>query len=261
MTTTRLVFLTLFLCVSFSLFSRDIDWGATGHRVTGQIAEKYLTKKAKRKIDKLLEGESLAFVSTFADEIKSDKKYRIYSAWHYINMPLDGNYEGSVKNPKGDIISGISHCINVLKDKNSDLEKKRFFLKMLVHFIGDLHQPMHIGQKEDKGGNTIQVQWHGQGSNLHRVWDSNIIREWGMSYVELSNNAKRLTALQIKEIQEGNVLDWMKDTHNLTKEVYASVKKGDNLRYSYSYEYLPVVREQLQKGGLRLAKLLNKIFS
>ncbi|PQJ22898.1 S1/P1 nuclease [Tenacibaculum sp. SG-28] len=261
MKTTRLVFLTLFLGIPLSLFSIDLDWGATGHRVTGKIAEKHLTNKAKKKIEKLLAGESLAFVSTFADEIKADKKYKMYSVWHYVNMALDETYEGSVKNPTGDIVTGISNCINVLKDENSDAEKKRFHLKMLVHLMGDLHQPMHIGQREDKGGNTIQVQWHGKGSNLHRVWDSNIINEWGMSYVELSNNAKRLSASQVKEIQKGNVLEWMRDTHELTKEVYASAKKGDNLRYGYSYKFLPIVREQLQKGGLRLAKLLNEIFS
>lgn len=259
---TRFLFTVCVCFLSCNLFANEDIWGPTGHRATGKIAENHLTKRAKRKIDKLLQGESLAFVSTFADEIKSDrKKYGKYYTWHYVNMPLDKNYEEVEKNPKGDLVTGINTCIKVLKDKTSSVEDKRFHLKMLVHLIGDLHQPMHIGQKEDKGGNTIQVQWHKKGSNLHRVWDENILNKWGMSYLELAANAKDLSKAQIEAIKKGDVLDWVKDTHKLTKRVYNSAKSGDNLRYRYSYEYFPVVREQLQKGGIRLAKLLNEIFS
>ena len=175
-------------------------------------------------------------------------------------MPLNKRYEDAEKNPKGDLVTGINECIKVLKDKNSTIEDKRFYLKMLVHLVGDLHQPMHIGQKEDKGGNTIQVQWHGKGTNLHRVWDGDMIDGWQMSYLELADNAKKLSKEQIKVLQKGTVVDWVHDTHKLTKKVYGSVKTGDKLRYRYSYDYFPIVREQLQKGGLRLAKLLNDIF-
>ncbi len=255
-----ILFCVLLTSVS-SIANNDDVWGATGHRATGKIAENHLTKAAKRKIDKLLQGESLAFVSTYADEIKSDrKKYGKFYTWHYVNMPLDAQYKDVAKNPKGDLITGIRECVNILKDKKSSTEDKRFYLKMLVHLVGDLHQPMHIGQKEDKGGNTIQVTWHGKGTNLHRVWDENMISGWKMSYVELANNAKDLSKEQIKLLQKGDVIDWMKDTHKLTKRVYGSVKSGDKLRYRYSYDYFPIVREQLQKGGLRLAKLLNDIF-
>ena len=78
---------------SFSITPSEDIWGPTGHRATGAIAEKHLTRRAKRKIKKLLQGESLAFASTYADEIKSDSKYREFYPWHYVNMPLDGNYE------------------------------------------------------------------------------------------------------------------------------------------------------------------------
>lgn len=255
-----LVAVLLFFVTAFG--NNNNDWGPTGHRTTGQIAEKYLKKCVKKKIEKLLQGESLAFVSTYADEIKSDrKKYGKYSTWHYVNMPFNAKYEGSEKNPKGDLITGINHCINVLKDKNASVEDKRFFLKMLVHFIGDLHQPMHVGLSEDWGGNKIQVQWHGKGSNLHRVWDEDLIKKWDMSYIELADNAKDLTKEKVKEIQKGTVIDWLHDTHTITPGVYASVKKGDKLSYKYSYKWFPVVREQLQKGGIRLAKVLNDIFS
>ena len=235
-------------------------WGPTGHRTTGKIAEKHLTKKAKRAIDKLLNGESLAFVSTFGDEIKSDRKYNKFYSWHYVNMPLDKNYGDVEKNPKGDLVTGINTCISILKDKNSPNKDKVFYLKMLVHLIGDLHQPMHIGRKEDKGGNTIQVQWFGKGTNLHHVWDINMIEEWNMSYIELAANAECLSRAQINAIQQGTIIDWVNDTHKLSKIAYHSVKVGENLRYRYSYDHFGTVRMQLQKGGIRLAKVLNDIF-
>ena len=255
-------FLLLFIgfLTSSLVFATKPAWGPTGHRTIGKIAEKHLTKKAKRQINELLKGESLAFVSTYGDEIKSNKKYNDFYTWHYVNMPLDSRYEDSEKNPKGDLVTGINKCISILKNDTSSLEDKSFYLKMLVHLIGDLHQPMHIGRKEDKGGNTIQVQWFGRGTNLHRVWDSNMIEEWNMSYLELADNAEDLSKLQIKAIQEGTIIDWVHDTHKLSKITYASVEIGENLKYRYSYDHFSTVRKQLQKSGIRLAKLLNDIF-
>jgi hypothetical protein len=237
-----------------------VFWGKNGHRTTGKIAEKHLSRKTKKCIDKLLKGQSLAFVSTYADEIKSDRKYSEYYSWHYVNMDLDQTYAEAEKNPKGDLVTGIDKCISILKDKNASEADKAFHLKMLVHFVGDLHQPMHIGRKEDKGGNTVQVQWFGKGTNLHRVWDTNLIDDWEMSYIELAENADDLSKKQIEAIEKGSVIDWVNEVHILTKEVYNSVKVGENLRYKYSYNHFGTVRTQLQKGGIRLAKVLNDIF-
>lgn len=256
----KLLLLIPFFFISKSSNEEAFFWGQNGHRVTGKIAEKHLTRRAKRKIDKLLKGESLAFVSTYADEIKSDRSYSKYYPWHYINMDLDETYATAEKNPQGDLVTGIDKCISILKDENSAVKDKAFFLKLLVHFVGDLHQPMHIGQREDKGGNTIQVQWFGKGTNLHAVWDTKMIEEWNMSYVELANNAQDLSKNQIKAIQKGTVIEWVDEVHEITKELYKSVKEGENLRYRYSYDHLGIARRQLQVGGIRLAKILNDIF-
>jgi len=256
----KLLLMFSFLFLSNVFEANPYFWGATGHRTTGEIAKMHLTKKAKRKIDKLLNGQSLAFVSTFADQIKSDRKYSKFYSWHYVNMNLNQKYADTEKNPKGDLVTGINKCIQVLKDENSAEEDKVFYLKMLVHFVGDLHQPLHIGQKEDKGGNTVQVQWFGKGTNLHTVWDSKMIEEWNMSYLELAKNSSNLSKEQIEAIKKGSVVDWVDEVHQLTKEVYKSAKVGDNLKYRYSYDHLGTVRNQLQKGGIRLAKILNEIF-
>ncbi|MBG6128725.1 hypothetical protein IWQ47_000584 [Aquimarina sp. EL_43] len=251
--------LVLFI-ISLSGFSADYDWGKTGHRATGQIADSYLTKKARRNIAKLLNGQSLALVSTFADEIKSDKKYRGYSPWHYVNFPFDKKYGEEEPSEYGDLVKGINTCISVLKDEKSSKEDMMFHLKMLVHFIGDLHQPLHVGRGEDKGGNDIQVRWFRGGSNLHRVWDSDMIDYYGMSYTELSINKTVLSKNEIKVIQNGGIVNWVHESQKLAQQVYGSANVGEKLGYKYMYDYFPIVRTQLQKGGIRLAKILNEIF-
>jgi hypothetical protein len=235
-------------------------WGPTGHRTIGQIAETHLSKKAKKQMDNLLRGQGLAFVSTFGDEIKSDKQYDKYYNWHFVNFPFDTKYEDSDKSPKGDIVTGIDYCIKTLKDPNSSEQDKVFYLKLLVHLIGDLHQPLHVGRSEDRGGNDIKLQWHYKNSNLHRVWDSDMIEFWNMSYQELADNATVLSREQINSIQNGTILDWTYESQKLAKKVYASAKMDDKLSYNYSYKHFDEVRSQLQKAGIRLAKVLNDIF-
>ena len=256
----------LFSCFLFILFIFPLntnateDWSATGHRVVGKIADNYLKGKAKREIRKLLKRKSLAFVSTYADEIKSDRRYNEFYTWHYTNMPLESNYEDYDKNPKGDLVTGINYCKKIIQDKNSNDDDKAFYLKLLIHLIGDLHQPMHIGLAEDKGGNDFKLQWFYEDTNLHSVWDRKMIDSFGMSYNELAENADLLSKEQVKAIQKGTVIDWVNETHVLTRKVYASAKPDENLRYRYSYDYFETVRSQLQIGGIRLAKVLNDLF-
>lgn len=245
-----------FIFINFSAFS----WGPTGHRATGEIAQQNLSKKAEKAIENLLEGQSLALVSTFGDDIKSDKQYWKYSAWHYVNIPFGTSYNEYPKNKDGDIVYGITKAIEVLKDAEATREDQIFYLKMLVHFIGDLHQPLHVGIADDKGGNDFQVRWFNQGTNLHRVWDSQILESYGMSYSELSTNVKKLTKEEKKNIQSGDFMDWLNDSRELMEDIYKHTEIGEKLGYEYMYRYMDTLRFQLQKGGLRLASLLNEIY-
>lgn len=255
-------FFAFLLLVSMTLTAaekRD-DWGRTGHRATGEIATAHLSNKAKRAIDGLLNGESLALISTYGDEIKSDKRYGEYWAWHFVNFPFGSRYETHPKSERGDIIQAIDTCIKVLENEESSREDKVFHLKMLVHFIGDLHQPLHIGQASDKGGNDFQVRWFNEGTNLHTVWDTKMVESYNMSYSELAANRKRLSKRQIAEIQKGTVLDWMYESRKLCEDIYENTKVGEKLGYSYMYKYVDVAKMQMQKGGIRLARILNEIF-
>ena len=253
--------IVLFISViSYTVSSNTFDWGKTGHRVTGQIADMYLKKRTKKKIRALLKGKSLAYVSTFADDIKGDPKYKKYSPWHYVNFSFDKKYNQENASPNGDLIKGIQKCILILKDEKASEADKVFYLKMLVHFIGDLHQPLHVGRSEDKGGNLIQVQWFNKGSNLHKVWDSGMIDQYGMSYSELAENI----TLSIKEdhnVIGGEIIEWATETQSIAKELYKTVSNGQQLAYNYMYTHFDIVQVQLFKGGIRLANILNDIFS
>ncbi len=257
----NLIFILIFSFVyNFSTANNEPDWGATGHRTIGEIAEIHLSKKAKKEIDILLNGQGLAFVSTFGDDIKSDDAYDKYYTWHFVNFPFDTKYKDSKKDKRGDIVMGIEHCVKVLKDPNTSQQDKAFFLKFLVHLIGDLHQPLHVGRGEDKGGNDIKLEWHRKKSNLHRVWDSQMIEFYNMSYSELVANRKKLSKSQIELIKEGSVLDWTYESQALAKKVYKSAKPEERLSYRYSYDHYDIVLSQLQKSGIRLAKVLNDIY-
>lgn len=256
----KYIVISLFLISSSLVQAVGYEWGKTGHRTTGAIAEQYLSRKAKKEINKLLNGQSLALVSTYADEIKSDQKYKPFGPWHYVNVPFDKTYDTHAKSDRGDILQGITKCIEVIKNENSSKEEKAFYLKMLVHFIGDLHQPLHTGIGKDKGGNDFQVQWFRDGTNLHRVWDTQMIEHYNMSYSELATTMPRLSKKQVELLKQGTPRDWMEDSRTLVKDIYKHTKVGEKLGYKYMYQYFNPLRSQLQKGGIRLAGLLNELF-
>lgn len=254
----RYYFLLIVLMVSSNTHAND--WGQNGHRTTAAIAEQYLSRKAKRNIEKLLGRESLAVVSTYGDEIKSYPEMRKYGPWHYVNIAPGQTYDEAEKNPDGDLIYAIKKCSEVLQADTSSREDKIFYLKMLVHFVGDLHQPLHTGHAEDKGGNDIKVEWFGESTNLHSVWDTRIIESYSMSYSELVMNYGIESKERYNTYARGALLDWFKESQDLVKTVYASAEDGDALGYSYLEEYKGTVFLQLEKGGIRLAAMLNEIF-
>lgn len=254
----RLLIFVLLLTVQ-QMTATEMFWGKTGHRVVGEVAQQNMKRSTLRKIDKLLDGQSLAVVANFGDDIKSDPRYREFGPWHYVNIEQGKHYGDETPSKHGDIVTGIQKCIAVVQDKNASKEDRAFYLKLLVHFVGDLHQPMHVGYLEDKGGNDIQVRWFSKGTNLHRLWDTNMIESYDMSYTELSSNLPVLTKAERERIIQGDLLDWVADSQKIAKEVYDSVEVGEKLGYTYMYEHFDTVKMQLEKAGLRLAKLLDEI--
>ena len=260
--TKRISLILLFFLLSFPMWADGAipPWSKTGHRVVGEVAQKHLTRKAWKAISDLLEGETLAEDSNYGDAIKSDRVYSKFSPWHYVNFPADKAYTEVTPSPQGDVVQGIEKCIEILKNPQTSRKEAVFYLKMLIHLIGDLHQPMHIGRAEDRGGNDIQLQWFGRGSNLHRVWDANLIDDYGMSYTELARSLPRWSREKIHRIQQGSVYEWVEEIQEVTNRVYASAEVGQKLSYRYRYDWWDTVEEQLLIGGIRWPAVLNDIY-
>ena len=257
-TYTHIVLLLLLFTTTQNTYAEV--WGSTGHRVIGAVAQKHLTPKAAQQVKELLGGMSLAFVSTYADEIRSDNRYDHLVPLHYVNMDQHTRYHEAEKTPKGDIVTAIKTCIETLKNPTASKEDKAFYLKLLVHFIGDIHQPLHAGRKEDRGGNSIDLFWFGKRTNLHRLWDSDLIEHYNMSYSELAAHLPKQTADEKAVVMTAPLLDWVDQSQDLANTLYDKTPQGTRLGYVYHYQHFETVREQLLDAGLRLAATLNAIF-
>jgi hypothetical protein len=222
------------------------------------IATNHLNKKAKKKMQELLGQESLAMAATWMDDIRSDSTYDYASDFHWVTVETGQTYDQAKKNTNGDVIMTIERLITELKSGKLDRVTEIQNLKFLVHLVGDIHQPLHVGCCDDSGGNKVQVKWFGGNSNLHRVWDSDIIDGTKLSYTELAQSLGTPDAATIKRLQDGTVRDWANESMVHRPGVY-DIGKG-NLGYDYSYRNLPLVRERLLAAGVRLAGVINDIY-
>jgi len=234
-----------------------LGWGQTGHRVVGEIAYNHLSNKARKNIDKVLGGQSIAMVSNFMDEIKSDPKYDSLSPWHYCTIPDGTKYAGAPE--EGDVIMGIQTYTNLLKRGGVSLEEEQFALKCLIHLVGDIHQPLHVGNGEDRGGNDVRVTYFWESSNLHRVWDTGIINGQNLSYTEYTQWIDMTDDDQIANWQKDDVMVWAEESMALRPYVY-DLPEDKKINYRYNYKNISNVNLRLLQAGIRLAGILEEIY-
>lgn len=247
---------TIILMLIFS--SQTFGWGPTGHRTTGWVADKYLSKKARKALERILNGQSLAITSTWMDDVRSDAAYNHMTDWHWVTIPFGQTYDQTTKNPNGDIIQTLERVIAELKSKKLTDAEQAERIKILIHLVGDIHQPLHVGGKDDKGGNDVKVSWFREDSNLHRVWDSDMIDGTKLSYTELGLSLDKPTAAEWKAWQKNSVREWASESQSFEKAVY---EIGDGkLGYRYSYVNFHIARQRLLQAGVRLAGILNEVY-
>lgn len=258
----------LTLVFAFTCYTSGFSWGLTGHRVVAEIASYYLTPKAKKEIASLLDNQSMAMVANWADFIKSDSSYNYTHDWHFVNLPENLSYAEAtafLTNSSDDnIYSQTLKLQTVLKSPTATKEEKAFALKFIIHLIGDMHQPMHLGRKEDWGGNKIYVKWFGKKSNLHRVWDEDIVDFQQLSYTEMAQAYNVLAKKNLKLWQEDPITLWCYESYEISRILYAQIEQMDdkdpNLKFHYNYINFSILESQLAKGGVRLAAFLNQTF-
>ncbi len=251
--------IALLLIPSSGDLAENHVWGKNGHRIVGDVAAEHLTPEARKAVNRIIGPQSMAIASTWMDKIRSDPDYDHTHDWHWVTIPDGMTYAETEKNPNGDLINTIRTFINELKSGNLNATEEEEKLKMLIHLIGDIHQPLHVGTGEDRGGNETEVEWFGDETNLHRLWDTDMIEDTKLSYTEFSTAIDHPTKAQIKKWQDSNVIDWANEAKDLRDEVY---DLPDNMRlgYEYQFENRDLLDRQLLKAGIRLAGILNEIY-
>jgi hypothetical protein len=252
--------------VAFSLAVLSIPafaWGPVGHSLVARIAESQLTPAARARVVEILgPGRSMASVASWADEVRNTR--RETAPWHFVDIPIDqGRFDPARDCPRDDcVVSQISRLRAVLRDPAASTDDRREALQFLIHFIGDLHQPLHSSDNKDRGGNTVLIQFYDRRTNLHSLWDSGLLNRLGSEehiLPALSHEAARLR----KSWAKGSVTSWAEESHRVgRKVVYGKLPKpGDaamvTLDAGYEGTARPVLREQLERAGARLAMALN----
>ena len=239
----------------------SFGWGQNGHRIVGEIATSQLKPCTEKKISAILQGESLAMCSTWMDEVKSDKAYDHWDPWHYCTIGDHQTYAEAGSPSQGDILVKLDEITRELETKKFKHGGEANAIKILVHLLGDLHQPLHVGRGDDKGGNDFKIKYFGKSSNLHRVWDSDLIDGQQLSYSEYSQHLLRTTPQdRVKQHQSGSYLDWANESKALRMAGIYPPADLENLSYQYGYENYSRLEERLVQAGVRLAMVLNRIY-
>ena len=250
------ILLQLLLITLFSI-QPLMAWGSTGHRIVGKVAETYLTGNAKMQIKKILGHTDLSRVSTWADEIKSDPNWKHAYDWHWCTIPDGEKYETGKHT--GNAIEKVNDFIVTLKNKKSSKEEKQIALKFLVHLVGDLHQPLHVGNGKDRGGNDKKLKWFGEETNLHSIWDSKLIQYQNLSYSEYTDYLLlNIDYGDIRKWQGDSLMIYTNESKNLRNQCYDF--SGNNLKWEYFYYNKGLLEQRLLQGGVRLSGELNRIF-
>lgn len=259
-------FLFRILVFAFVLQSAEAySWGTTGHRTIAEIAENHLTNKSKRKLRKILGDQKLAYYANWPDFVKSDslKRYKKTEIWHYVNVTPKLSFPDFEKELKQMTVSNLYSAIQkqetIIKDKNSSKADKEVAVIFLIHLLGDLHQPFHVGRAEDQGGNLVPLTFFKENTNLHSLWDTKLVDFQKYSYTEYATVLDNKSKEEVKKIQSGTLEDWLFESYNKAAKIYSQTPINGNYSYDYNYKFSGIMEDQLLKGGLRLAKVLNEI--
>jgi hypothetical protein len=248
-----IIVITFFLLRTSSSFA----WGSTGHHIVAQVAKAYLEPGVEDSVKKYFGSMTFESASTWMDAIRSDHSYDYMKPWHYVNIEEGQTY---IETGDPNVINALEEVVKKLVEKEPLSNADLFFnLKVLFHLVGDLHQPLHVGYGVDLGGNTVDVHFLSTSTNLHRVWDSDIINNKNITYAKCLAIASGLPAEEITEIQNIDVMEWMLQSRALLDSVYDF--SGVNITQPYIDKNAPLIERQIVAGGLRLASVLNERFS
>jgi len=256
-----IIFRTLVALFAIATFLPCYSWDKKGHDITAAIAQRHLTKKASKKIKNLLDGKSIIYWAPWMDDASNMPEYKYSKTWHYFDIAKGQDAATYPHEEKGDVLTAIEAQINILKDAKRSREEHQLALKFLVHMVGDLHQPFHLGYPEDKGGNSTRVTFFGKETSIHSMWDGGMAsRAHDWNHTEWAEELDITDKDSISAITSGSLIDWANESHKYSEAIYDCTPAGSNLSFPYVREWQSVLEHQFLYGGLRLAKILNEIF-
>ena len=251
-----LLLTAVLLCWCGSAFA----WGKSGHDAIAYIAERHLTPKAKKNIEKYLDGRSIVYYASWMDAYRHTPAYKITSGWHGDKVDADGKY---VPNAKGDAVQCIEEAMAKLKDyRNQDDSTVLVSIKYLVHLVGDMHCPVHVKLPWYR---NFKFDLNGRPCEFHSFWDSGVLdlnHRWG--YMEYCHQLDRRTKKEIRQITAGTPRDWLGQSARDCRVIYEWIKPDQKFSKDEARDLLntvhPFAEEQILKAGYRLAAVLNELF-
>ncbi len=240
-------------------------WGSKGHMIVAEIAQSRLTANAQKSINELIPGLDLAAVANWPDTVRAQPEWVMSKPWHFIDLEDGQNYEDLPHSEEGNVISAITDMVEILKSNSETDIKKQDAIKFLVHFMGDIHQPLHVGRPDDHGGNSIKVVFGGKNTNLHALWDSGMINTTNLDYrqyaADLENTSPFNPPYDTQEITFSQILD---ENMAARKQIYDFAPSYDApifIQESYVLRNKELINARMLVAGKRLALVLNEIFN
>jgi hypothetical protein len=262
-----------------------LGWGRQGHRAVATVASQRLNPQARAAVERLLrdnrDGKSLPAISMWADWVRFEKMPETYN-WHFVNFPLSRTYDPGrdcrYVAGKGDcIVAALQRMRDVLADSRRSHRDRTEALMFVVHLVGDLHQPLHVVERDgDRGATEVDVVWLGEAERrrrgrrperwtLHAVWDDGLLDAADRNTAQLVVALNAWLATQNEaELRRGGVVEWTDEAHAVAGEqAYRDAdgrnipRRGARLGRDYLRARLPVAERQLAVAGVRLAQMLN----
>jgi len=240
-------------------FGQAYGFGTDGHRVAGQIAEDRLCAEAAQEVLSLGQGQGLDQLGLWADWIRGESEWQHSAPWHYMNIPDGARLVDYRHPPEGDILWAVTHFAARLADRQESIAERRDALRFLVHFVVDIHQPLHVGRESDRGGNRIDVD-PGTGGpvNLHRFWDTDAVALSGLEVEDYVRSLAGLIEANARAWEQDSLMDWARESQALRLDVYDFGGRGNRLTRDYLDNAERITRLRLAQAGVRLAAEVNR---
>jgi hypothetical protein len=247
--------IAVLLCSSLPAFG----WGPEGHALVARLAAAHLTPAAAARVAEILgPGTTIASIASWADQIRREREPT--GQWHYIDILIEHKHLDMARDcPKGEcVITKIAEFRKVVVDPAATPVARREALMFLVHFVGDMHQPLHCSDNHDRGGNDVKFNFSNRASNLHSVWDSGMLGRMGTEDALFARYSADLTPKKAKKLGKGTVEQWAEQSHKAgVTVVYGKLPKPPEVSAEYERMAAPVIDMQIEKAGARLAAVLN----